>query len=80
VGGLKSSNTKMLHASCKAINPRSYHVVSPEELNRSWFEGADTIGVTGSASTPHWLLDEFVETLERWMARGWPERDVGDGE
>ena len=76
VGGHKSSNTKMLHASCRTINPRSYHVSSPEEIDRTWFEGAETIGVTGSASTPLWLLYEFVETLKRWIGKGWPEKEV----
>jgi 4-hydroxy-3-methylbut-2-enyl diphosphate reductase len=73
VGGHKSSNTKMLHATCKAINPRSYHVVSVDELESEWFEECETIGVTGSASTPLWLLNEFMDTLERWIASGWPK-------
>ena len=73
VGGHKSSNTKMLHATCKAMNPRSYHVVATEEIERAWFENSETVGVTGSASTPVWLLHEFVATLERWIEAGWPE-------
>lgn len=76
VGGHKSSNTKMLHANCKTINPRSYHVVTTEEIESSWFTDCTTIGVTGSASTPLWLLNEFVETLERWIAEGWPYREL----
>ena len=73
VGGHKSSNTKMLHATCRAINERSYHVVSTEELEASWFDNCETIGVTGSASTPLWLLNEFMDTLEKWIERGWPK-------
>lgn len=65
VGGHKSSNTKMLHATCRAINPRSYHVADISELRPEWFEGAQSIGVTGSASTPLWLLHEFVDVLEK---------------
>ncbi len=73
VGGHKSSNTKMLHATCKTMNPRSYHVVTTEEIERSWFDNCESVGVTGSASTPVWLLHEFVATLERWVEAGWPE-------
>lgn len=78
VGGHKSSNTKMLHATCKTMNSRSYHVVSTEEIERSWFDQCDTIGVTGSASTPVWLLNEFVSTLESWIAAGWPQVEVAE--
>jgi len=70
VGGHKSSNTIMLAAACRAINPRSYHIVSVDEIDLKWFEDAKVIGVTGSASTPHWLLQEFVDTLEQWVAKG----------
>lgn len=76
VGGHKSSNTKMLLETCHKINPRSYQVVSPSEIIVEWFEDARTIGVTGSASTPLWLLNEFVETLNRWIRQGWPEREI----
>lgn len=70
VGGHKSSNTKMLHSICKGINSHSYHVVSTDEVEVSWMEGAETIGITGSASTPLWLLEEFVETLKKWIEEG----------
>lgn len=70
VGGHKSSNTKMLHQTCKAINSNSYHVVSTDEINKDWLNGKEIVGVTGSASTPVWLLDEFVETLNGWISAG----------
>ncbi|MDP8237999.1 MAG: 4-hydroxy-3-methylbut-2-enyl diphosphate reductase [Candidatus Hatepunaea meridiana] len=67
VGGRKSSNTKMLHNACLSVNPNSYHVATPEEIDTIWFKDLETIGVTGSASTPLWLLQEFVDTLELWI-------------
>lgn len=70
VGGHKSSNTKMLHKTCLLYNPRSYHLVSTGEIDTSWFRGAETIGITGSASTPLWLLKEFVAKLNRWIETG----------
>ena len=78
VGGHKSSNTKMLHATCKAINPRSYHVADTSELNSEWFLDAGSIGVTGSASTPLWLLHEFIDTLEHWITVGWPQKELAE--
>lgn len=70
VGGHKSSNTKMLHKTCLQYNPRSYHLVSTEEIDPTWFEGAEVIGVTGSASTPLWLLEEFIVKLNSWIEIG----------
>lgn len=70
VGGHKSSNTKMLHDACKTVNPRSYHVATPGEIELTWFNSSDRVGITGSASTPLWLLEEFVETLEGWIEEG----------
>ena len=57
VGGTKSSNTKVLYDVCKGVNPRSYLVVTEDEIDMGWFQETDTVGVTGSASTPHWLLE-----------------------
>jgi len=70
VGGHVSSNTRMLHNICLGRNPRSYHVSSPEELDPAWFSDAHLIGVSGSASTPLWLLQEFVDFLENWIKEG----------
>ncbi len=57
VGGTKSSNTKVLFGVCKEVNERSYSVVTEEEIDFAWFGQNDIVGVTGSASTPHWLLE-----------------------
>ena len=57
VGGTKSSNTKVLFGVCQEVNERSYSVVTEDEIDFAWFQPDDVIGVTGSASTPHWLLE-----------------------
>ncbi len=57
VGGTKSSNTKVLFGVCKEVNERSYSVVTEDEIDFDWFRPDDVVGVTGSASTPHWLLE-----------------------
>lgn len=60
VGGHHSSNTKVMHQVCLAVNPRSYHIDSTEEIKASWFAGASTVGVSGSASTPEWLIADIA--------------------
>jgi len=69
VGGHKSSNTKELYKICLAINPHTYQVVSPEEIDFEWFMDAKVIGITGSASTPLWLLKEFENNLKMWNCK-----------
>ena len=65
VSGRSSSNGKVLYQWCRAVNPRSHHIVSPEELRPEWFEGAASAGVCGATSTPRWLLEEVAAAIER---------------
>lgn len=60
VGGHHSSNTKVMHQVCQAVNSRSYHIDSVGEIDPDWFQGAETVGVSGSASTPEWLIAEIA--------------------
>jgi len=60
IGGYNSANTTRLAQICAALQPRSYHVETAEEIDASWFAGAGRVGVTAGASTPRWLIDEVV--------------------
>lgn len=64
VSGGQSSNGKVLFDRCRSINPRTYMCSAPEELQASWFEGAESAGVCGATSTPRWLLDEVAAAIE----------------
>ena len=57
VAGRKSSNGAVLFAVCKAANPRTHFVSAPEELDKSWFDGASTVGICGATSTPPWQME-----------------------
>ncbi|MBU0692692.1 4-hydroxy-3-methylbut-2-enyl diphosphate reductase [bacterium] len=67
VGGTKSSNTKALFQVCQKVNERAYLIVTEEEIQPEWFKPDDTVGVTGSASTPHWLLEKVRDTIGSLM-------------
>lgn len=67
VGGRHSSNTNKLWEICRKINPESYLVEKAEELNPCWFENKNTIGITGGASTPAWIIKEVVERMEEMV-------------
>ncbi len=63
VGGHNSANTTRLAEACSAIQPRTYHVETAEELMRSWVTGARTIAVTAGASTPDSTIKDVVARL-----------------
>lgn len=65
VSGRESSNGKMLFQVCKNVNPYTYFVSSPSEIEVSWFEGKKSAGVCGATSTPKWLIEEIRDIIAR---------------
>ena len=64
VGGHNSGNTTRLAEICRAVNPRTYHVETAEELDSEWFLGATDVGVTAGASTPGEQMRGVIEAIE----------------
>lgn len=52
VGGHNSANTTHLAEICAARCMRTHHIEQVSELEPSWFDGANLIGITAGASTP----------------------------
>lgn len=67
VAGRNSSNGKSLFHICYEVNPRSYFIEDIAELDFSWFEGAETVGITGATSTPQWYMENVKEKIEQEM-------------
>lgn len=63
VGGHNSSNTKVMYEVCRSINPRSYWIETIDEVDLAWFDDAESVGISGSASTPMWLLEQIGTDL-----------------
>ncbi len=61
VGGKQSSNTGILYELCRRHNPQSYRLVSEKDVHKDWFRDGDTVGITGSASTPAWQLKQIAD-------------------
>ncbi|RJP74234.1 MAG: 4-hydroxy-3-methylbut-2-enyl diphosphate reductase [Candidatus Zixiibacteriota bacterium] len=68
VGGRNSSNTALLYNVCRQANPRTYFVENETELDPAWFKSIDRVGISGSASTPMWLLQKVAEAVETLVA------------
>ena len=63
VCGHKSSNGKILYGECKAVNPRSYQVDQPEEIDPSLLTEPAFVGICGATSTPKWLMEACKERI-----------------
>lgn len=63
VSGRESSNGKMLYSVCKNINPDTHFVSSPEEIDKSWFTGKNSVGICGATSTPKWLIENIRDII-----------------
>ena len=66
VSGRKSSNGKVLFKECHSVNPRSYQIEKPEEIEMEWFsDDVHTVGICGATSTPKWLMEQCKARIER---------------
>ena len=66
VSGKKSSNGKVLYDVCKKYNDNSYFISNVEELDLSWFNEGDRVGICGATSTPMWLMEKVKAALEQY--------------
>jgi 4-hydroxy-3-methylbut-2-enyl diphosphate reductase len=64
VGGTRSSNTRSLFEVCRRVNSRSHLIVDENEIDFAWLRPDDVVGVSGSASTPRWQIEQVAEFLE----------------
>ena len=63
VCGRKSSNGKILFQECKKVNPKTFLIDQPEEIDRKMLVGATSIGICGATSTPKWLMEECKKVI-----------------
>ena len=64
IGGRNSANTNRLHELCQEKQTASYHIETAEDLRSEWFIDKQTIGISAGASTPKWLIDEVLKSLQ----------------
>lgn len=64
IGGKNSSNTKQLfnisYENCK----NSYHIEDENDLDAGWFHDKKHCGVTAGASTPDWIIQNVINSIE----------------
>lgn len=67
VCGKKSSNGHALYEECKRVNPHTYLIDTPDEIDTRWFDGCHSAGICGATSTPKWLMEECAGFLTTRM-------------
>ncbi len=65
VSGAKSSNGRILFAECKDANPNSYLISGEGDIDPSWLEGKERIGICGATSTPRWLMQRVSDAVQK---------------
>jgi len=68
LGGLDSANTRKLAELCKEYNNQTFHLQNWSEFDKKAILGKETAGVTAGASTPEWIIAEFVGNLKAFDA------------
>jgi len=63
IGAENSSNCNRLREVAESLGVESYLINGPEEINPSWLEGKDKVGITSGASTPEVLVESVIEKL-----------------
>ena len=64
LGGLHSANTQELARLCRDQGVTTHHLENWESFSIEHVRGCAVAGVTAGASTPDWIVDQFMQHLE----------------
>jgi len=67
VGSPNSSNSNRLKELAVKNNVPGYLVDNADELEKSWFEGTESIGLSAGASAPELLVEEVIKKIQDWF-------------
>jgi 4-hydroxy-3-methylbut-2-enyl diphosphate reductase len=66
VGSPNSSNSNRLREIAEQLGKPAYLIDTASDMQQSWFEGVDVVGVTAGASAPEVLVQEVISRLMEW--------------
>ena len=64
IGSYTSANSKRLTQLALERNKRTYQVTVSDELDESWFDNCETVGISAGASTPDETINEVVSRIK----------------
>lgn len=65
VAGANSSNGHYLYEYCRKVQPRTYLIGGPDELQASIIGKVGSVGISGATSTPRWLMEAVADKLKQ---------------
>jgi len=68
VGSRNSSNSNRLREVAEVQGARAYMIDGPEDIQREWLAGVETVGLTAGASAPEVLVQQVIGKLKAWGA------------
>lgn len=66
VGSPNSSNSNRLRELAERLGARAYLIDNASQMDKAWFDGVETVGVTAGASAPEILIQEVLQQLQAW--------------
>ncbi len=66
VGSPNSSNSNRLRELAETIGVPAYLVDQPGQIQKQWFDGVDTVGITAGASAPEVLVKQVIDQVKAW--------------
>lgn len=66
VGSPNSSNSNRLREIAEKLGKESYLIDGAEDIQKSWLNNINTIGVTAGASAPEELVQSVISQLKTW--------------
>lgn len=64
IGAENSSNCNRLREVAESRGIPAYLINGIDELRREWIQGVENVGITSGASTPEYLVNDVIESLE----------------
>jgi len=65
IGGKNSSNTKQLFNIAQDNCIDSYHIEDENDLDYKWFNGKSFCGISAGASTPDWIIQNVIDSIQK---------------
>jgi len=64
IGSFTSANSKRLTQLSLERNRNSFQVTCADDINASWFDGIESVGISAGASTPDNLIDDVIAKVK----------------